>query len=939
MKRLLSVILAFVLLMNIFTVLASASAVKKDATYNESIRFIRAIDIMTNYTDADFEADKAVTRAEFAGVLADIVNYKGETGISKVCTMTDVDASNEYAEKIAVVTNLKYMNGNGNGEFYPNRVVTVAEAVKTVVSMAGFDLYAQKMGGYPTGYLVTADQLGIIKNVNTSADLTLKNLAKILFNLRNVFIMQPSIITDEGEVTYSLYHDGNAERFMHKYFGVSYFEGLMTSNGITGLVGDSETDRDAVKINEAEYRINDETAYAINYIGRRVAGYYKTDEETNIKELVYLYQDDDQEFLTFDIKDYGSLVGTKLTYFTDADHNEDEEIDIASVPYIILNGKAVSSLEERLITENDYGTVTLTSSTFGKVYDTIIIETYYSVYVEDFDINNNIAYFSLESPELPENQFVIDAKDKNNIIEVFDIDGNPQEFKYITPHSMIDISQNGNVYKIIVNRSAYVKDFYVASVDGNYYGDGTKEYFVSDKYLNSTKSVIKPVLGRTYNVFINSFDAIVWFEASFNSNEYAVGYITQYASNGRGLSSGFAIKLVAENGAISSYNVAKKVMFTNAVGETAKIKYNEVEAALAGYKGIVQYKLNDENEITAIMLPGTVANPAIDTVRLTCFYDNPNNAVSYRSGILGNQVGLNTNVKIFCISENLDYTDDKDKYQVYTRSILKSSGGTYRAKAYNFDSKSRSATHLVIYDNEQFNYSEEFYYVEKMIYGTDFDGEEIVTIKSYNAPTAASMPPKPVEFTVKKEIVTNVKDITAFSSLTNSSGLRHNVEAGDIIRIYKPVNEIEEVYLVYKGNKASYNAAGKLGGIAGTTGLYSTSNLKTSNPCIPGGSGEYFYGTGYVSGYIVNVKDGFITFTTQDLSVEEYDPSREDCVTGVIPFYNYSIQISTTGAKKVVSEALLSDMRGYDTVGKNCAKIFFYSSFGAVKSVYIFNNY
>ena len=55
MKRILSVILSVVLIMNIFTVLASASAVKSNAS-NESIRFIRAIDIMTKYTDADFEA-------------------------------------------------------------------------------------------------------------------------------------------------------------------------------------------------------------------------------------------------------------------------------------------------------------------------------------------------------------------------------------------------------------------------------------------------------------------------------------------------------------------------------------------------------------------------------------------------------------------------------------------------------------------------------------------------------------------------------------------------------------------------------------------------------------------------------------------------------------------------------------------------------------------
>ena len=145
-----------------------------------------------------------------------------------------------------------------------------------------------------------------------------------------------------------------------------------------------------------------------------------------------------------------------------------------------------------------------------------------------------------------------------------------------------------------------------------------------------------------------------------------------------------------------------------------------------------------------------------------------------------------------------------------------------------------------------------------------------------------------LENTILEEIATNIYDITAFSSASNSSGLRHNVEVGDIIRIYKPLNEVEKIFLVYKGNQASYNPNGKPGGIAGTTGLYNSSALKTSNPCIPGGTGNYFYGTGYVSGYIVNVKDGFVTFTTQDLSVEEYDPENPNYVTGVIPYYNYA---------------------------------------------------
>lgn len=936
MKRILSVILSVVLIMNIFTVLALAGTVKKSAVLNESIRFIRAIDIMTKYTDADFEADKTVTRAEFAGVLADIINYKGETGISKVCTMTDVSEESEYAEKIALVTNLKYMNGNGAGEFYPDRVVTVAEAVKTVVSMTGFDIYANKMGGYPTGYLVTADQLGVLKHLDTSGDLTLSKLALILYNLRNVYIMEPSLYTTDGEITYSLDHGGNAERFMHRYFGVYYFEGLMTSNGITGLIGESSAGKEYVEINSVEYKINHETSYARNYIGRRVVGYYKTDEETNIKELVYLYQDDEQEFITFDLKDYADINGTTITYFTDADHNEEEEIEFVSAPYVIFNGKYATSPDRKYFEDYEYGTVTLTSSDFSNVYDTIIIDAYYSAYVADADMPNNIVYLSYDSPEVPVGDEIIENLGRS-VIEVFDVNGNPLEFRNITSHSYIDIAKSDNVYKIIVNEKGYKQGFTVASVDENYYSNGTDTYFVSDKYLNSTKNVIKPVLGNTYNVFVNSFGAIVWFEAPFALSKYTVGYLIKYAPDGRGLTNGFKMQILAENGVLTTFEAAEKVSFTDTYGNSSKVKKPELQAKLNNYKGIIQYRINNDSEIVEILLPATADNPANDTIRLTNFYDNPETAVRYRSSILDKQVSIDNSTIIFSISEGLGYTDEKQMYQVVGKGNLVTDR-KYKAKAYSIEKNSPNAKYMVIYDNEQYSFSG-LIYVEKVLSSTNFDGEETVILNGYEANSSGTL--KSVKYTVKKSIATDVIDVSAEVSLSGSSGNTYSIQKGDIIKVYKPFNDVEKIILVYRSDAPSYNPLGRPGMIAGSTGIFDTNSTKTSNPLvIDGGSNDYFYNRGYMCGYILNVDSvGNITYTTQDLSVEEYDKNDTRFVTGVIPYPQRTTLVTKKGNKTTLSVGELSDMRPYNAVGNKCSKIFFSSTYGTASGIFIFNEY
>ena len=54
------------------------------------------------------------------------------------------------------------MNGYGNSLFLPDKDITYNEAVKTIITVLGYEPLALQKGGYPQGYLNTANELGLI---------------------------------------------------------------------------------------------------------------------------------------------------------------------------------------------------------------------------------------------------------------------------------------------------------------------------------------------------------------------------------------------------------------------------------------------------------------------------------------------------------------------------------------------------------------------------------------------------------------------------------------------------------------------------------------------------------------------------------------------------------------------------------------------------------
>lgn len=113
----------------------------------------------------------------------------------------DVKADNEYSGYIHFVTSNGFMRPAGEKKFNPKENVLFNDVLQMLVTYVNYDKVAEGYGGYPYGYLRTANDLGWLKGITSesSGNIKLNQAVKLLEN----FLVSPyhlSEIDQEGNI-------------------------------------------------------------------------------------------------------------------------------------------------------------------------------------------------------------------------------------------------------------------------------------------------------------------------------------------------------------------------------------------------------------------------------------------------------------------------------------------------------------------------------------------------------------------------------------------------------------------------------------------------------------------------------------------------------------------------------------------------------------------
>ncbi len=895
---------------------------------SDEYRFVKAFDLMPVCNYDDFQPDKHITRAEFARILCALGNIEPTEGGNDF-----VDISlNEYKGYISAVNNSKMMVGTDKYTFMPDKQITINEAIKTIVVLLGYDVVAVSKGGYPTGYLSVAHSLKLLNGITTptTSFATKGDITRIIYNARNVEIMDIISVGD-----YIEYGTDSDKTLLTVYHGIDYANGLMTDNGITALRGTTQGGNGRIKINNTFYMIDDVSSVR-DYIGRYVEVYYTYENDNNISEIRYIQLDNakKESEITFDISDFKKLSDRKLDYEVESD--KIKTIKMSNTLSIIYNNKASKTLSEDMF-DYDYGTVTYVPADYDNS-DVLIIEGFVSWYIQSLDRDTETVRTTAMCEKIDNSYTLNIPEDKiGETIFIEDEHGLSAGIDDITRYSVIDISKNDDVMHIkiapLVATDKKVNGITRSEDETIIIFDDSEEKV--SPYYSTTEDFSTVESGCIYYVYTNSFGdiaALVLVENLSLEAGYLIGAddFGTFGDDGK-------IKILTKDNKIEIFDVNEKINFSDNLNNTSKLNFSDVISTLQAYDGPVNYKLNENNVVTAIYLPVEL-NKDREPGRLGIIFEG---VPPYRQARnFGTKVLFDKNSNIFtvyesesedekryrCVDISTTSNDIKDVITAYNDEpgslyadffSMKIQGATANPKI------SSTSTLIMISDiNAKAFYNDEIYTVVR---GSNLGNYKDVTLYISD------------------------EDMTAVSTTTTSTET-FDLKKGDIILctlMASDTNIIERARLLWRSDMPNQIDAqkGRKGGIAGNIGYYDSTRSSQSNPYIMYGGGDALsYNTAQHtvwSGYVYYAdKNGGIVLSTKDLSFGNIDDDWDDTKHKMATFFpnsgKYSL-VSYRGDNIICREGSSSDIRSYMVDGNEASRAIVLMNYAESNRIIIIN--
>ena len=191
------------LLLTMVLVLASTCIVSASYTKETAAKELGSYGVIDKNILGELTIDGPVTRAEMVKFLVLMLDLEP---VAESSGFTDVPDDYSGCGYIVQAKNVGIINGMGDGTFAPDEYVTYQQAMKMVVCALGWGESAERQGGYPIGYAITATYLGLSPSKAVLEDVADKG--EIMIMLAKALDVPLSVITDFGDHTKHVALDG-----------------------------------------------------------------------------------------------------------------------------------------------------------------------------------------------------------------------------------------------------------------------------------------------------------------------------------------------------------------------------------------------------------------------------------------------------------------------------------------------------------------------------------------------------------------------------------------------------------------------------------------------------------------------------------------------------------------------------------------------------------
>lgn len=228
LKKVLALVLVFAMSL---TAVAFAGAtypdVADDAIQADAVKVLKDLGIMVGDENGNFNPDKVVTRAEMAVILCNITGAGEQTPVDS--GFADATSAHWASGCIAYAKNAGWISGYSATQFGPDDTIKWEQAVKLIMATLKYEAFADKNGGYPTGWVMAGAEAGVTTAKGAAGavgeDCTRAKIAMLVYNALDADMMKQTSYgsDDKTEVV-------KGENLLGKYLDIYKVEGMITDS-------------------------------------------------------------------------------------------------------------------------------------------------------------------------------------------------------------------------------------------------------------------------------------------------------------------------------------------------------------------------------------------------------------------------------------------------------------------------------------------------------------------------------------------------------------------------------------------------------------------------------------------------------------------------------------------------------------------------------------
>lgn len=628
MKRLVAlfVVLATLASLCTFSLNVSAEDVTEAPVYDITeeeyilVEKLEAMGLIKN----EYDPTTAATRRQMANIICSFMNLSVDGSGATKTPFRDVKVDDVDFAAIKALYDLGVVTGDDQLAFHPDRSVTYDEALVFIINAIGYKEYAQRDGGYPTGYHRVAIQQRMLKGLSMKSG---KDSVKVI----DVYRMLEAAM-NSATIEYTYYGDdsvsyrfSDTETYLSDRFGIKEYQGRVTGNEFTRKNNPSDTSLtdEQIQIYDGEgNKVYDTPGYIYEYfLGYTVDYYVRVDSAT--AELIYIEEAEGKnEVVRIDSEDisYGSISGDRIYYKDENNAKKDRYVDLAGGYDVVYNKQYYRGFLnlENLLKEDEFkgkGYIEVLDNNGDGAYDVLFVYEYDNYVVKSLDSYGEKFIDELRTKDGHTEEVSLDSFDGEVTIKATG-DNKKKTFADIAIGDVLSIfASKGSNPVQFVYISQNVLDGKITGYDSELGWEIDKKYYevaADVKHeLENPEPPKEPVLkvGLSGCFYLDMNNKIVKYGYSLESDKYAVGVLQGVHAKTTGFSPEAKVRIFARNGKFYEYNIADNFRLNNVRkdmtdDDVRDAVITELEALISVGPEVIKYIAN-ETEITAIQLAGT----------------------------------------------------------------------------------------------------------------------------------------------------------------------------------------------------------------------------------------------------------------------------------------------------------------------------------------------